>query len=184
MPENPAAECEKRERDQRFLKLLAQHELRLASFVHALVPHWRDAEEILQETRVQLWEEFERFDEGSDFAAWACTLAKYQILTYRKRQSRQPAFSEAMLDRLASKATHPPQPEDDRRLAALAQCVRKLGQSARTLLERCYVDGIKIKDVAEELGRSVPGTYSTLSRIRKSLLECVRDRLQLEGDGP
>jgi hypothetical protein len=38
----------------------------------------------------------------------------------------------------------------------------------------------KIKDMAIELGRSLPGTYSALSRIRRELLECVRERLHRE----
>src|SRR5689334_17416818 len=85
-----------------FVRLLTQHERRVYAFILSLVPSWHDADEILQETNVRLWTEFERFEPGSDFCAWACAIAKYQVLTHRKQQARQRVrFTDEFLDVVA-----------------------------------------------------------------------------------
>lgn len=170
-------------RDQRFLFLLGRHELQLAACVHALVPGWHDAEDILQETKLQLWREFDTFEPGSDFIAWARTVARYVAMTHFKRCERSPRLLDVDVAEAIMAKVVKPVAESDRRLEILAGCVRKLGGDALDLLRRCYVDQQKIKDIAAGLNRSLTGTYSAISRIRRELLECVREGLRRE-DGP
>lgn len=169
-------------RNQRFLALLGKHELQLAACVHAMLPSWHDAEDVIQETKIQLWREFDKFQDGSDFAAWARTIARYSVLTHVKRQRRgQRLLSddvvEAVMAKLAKNSA-----ETDRRLEILAGCVKRLGGDALDLLRRCYIDRQKIKTIAEELNRSLTGTYSSISRIRRELLTCVREGMHREDE--
>jgi RNA polymerase sigma-70 factor, ECF subfamily len=169
-------------RNREFLALLGQHELKLAACIHALVPSWQDAEDILQETRIQLWQEFETFRPGSDFLAWARTVARYLVRTHVRRSQRKPlVLSSEVQDLILSRlAVAPAQP--DRRLEMLSECVKRLSEDALALLRRCYVDKQKIKDIAVEAGRSLTGTYSALSRIRRELFDCVQEHLRAEDD--
>ena len=74
-------------------------------------------------------------------------------------------------------------PEDaNRRWAAFLECGKKLGAAARKILRLVYVENRKIKDVAEQLGRSPDGAYVTLSRIRRGLIDCMEQRLGQEED--
>ena len=75
--------------DSEFLALLARHEQPLAACVHALVPNWQDAEEVLQETRVTLWRQFADFQPGSDFQAWARTIARYVSRSHLRRNGNR-----------------------------------------------------------------------------------------------
>ena len=170
-------------RDAEFIALLGKHELQVSACVHALVPSWQDAEDIIQETRLQLWREFEKFRPGSDFPAWACTVARYMVLAHFKRKQRKPLLlSSDLADSVTARLLATAE-TDQQRLAALAECVSRLGSNASDLLRRCYVDGTKIKDVATELGRSLAGTYQALSRIRRGLFDCMQQRLHGE-EGP
>ena len=167
-------------RNSEFLALLGKHELQVATCVHALVPSWHDAEDIIQEVRLQLWREFGKFQAGSDFSAWACTIARYVVRTYVTMSQRKPLLlSSDVGDVIMAKIARTPE-QADRRLEMLAECVRKLGSDALDLLRRCYIEKQKIKDIATELGRSLTGTYSALSRIRRELLECMREHLRQE----
>ncbi|MFN7134755.1 MAG: guanylate kinase, partial [Myxococcales bacterium] len=47
-----------------------------------------DSEEVIQETNLVLWREFDRFQEGTNFAAWACRVALNQVLAWRKKRQR------------------------------------------------------------------------------------------------
>ena len=75
--------------DSEFLALLARHEQPLAACVHALVPNWQEAEEVLQETRVTLWRQFADFQPGSDFQAWARTIARYVSRSHLRRNGNR-----------------------------------------------------------------------------------------------
>lgn len=169
---------ETEQRNREFLVLLGRHELRVAACVHALVPSWQEAEDILQETRLQLWQEFDKFQPGSDFLAWARTVARYVVRTHFKQSSRKPLFLSSEVGDMVLEKVVQKTERSDRRLEMLADCVRKLTEESVDLLRRCYVDRQKIKDIAIELQRSLTGTYSALSRIRRDLFDCVQERLR------
>ena len=169
------------DRNSEFVRLLKQHDRRLAAYIFSMVPDWNDAEDIVQETCVRLWEQFDEYRPGEDFGAWACTIARYLVLAYRKRTQRQKVqFSSLVIDALDAQVASDHE-EAQQRVRVLADCVRKLGESARDLLRRCYGRPAKIKDVARELNRSENGVYLALSRIRRLLHDCVETTLG-EGD--
>src|SRR5882757_2072243 len=95
--------------DQRvdaYVRLLGQNQRRITLYVLSLVPRWNDAEEIIQETNLVLWREFDRFELGTNFAAWACKVAFHQILSWQKRQQRDrlrftPEFLEVVAEEAA-----------------------------------------------------------------------------------
>lgn len=176
IPKTANTEC----RDSEFLALLGQHELRLSACIHALVPSWHDAEDIIQETRLRLWRDFGKFQPGSDFSAWACTVARYVVRAYARDSGRKPMLLSPDLENTIVAEIFGASSQNDRRLGILAECARKLGAEALDLLRRCYVDNRKTTEIAAELGRSLTGTYMALSRIRRELFNCMQERLHRE----
>ena len=63
-----------------FVSLLTASQRRLYAFICTLVIDRTDADEVLQETNLALWEQAERFEAGTDFVAWACRVAHYKVL--------------------------------------------------------------------------------------------------------
>jgi len=47
-----------------------------------------EADALVRETCLRLWDEFDKYVPGSSFAAWSLTVAHYEVLTWRKRASR------------------------------------------------------------------------------------------------
>jgi RNA polymerase sigma-70 factor, ECF subfamily len=169
-----------KQRNSEFVRLLKQHDRRVAAYIFSLVPDWNDAEDLVQETCVRLWEQFDEYRPDEDFGAWACTIARYQVMTYRKQARREKLqFRSELVDVLATQvdADHD---LAERRLRALVDCVRNFGGAAQNLLSLCYAKGKKIKDVALQIGRSVNGTYLMLSRVRRELYDCVENTLKAE----
>jgi RNA polymerase sigma-70 factor, ECF subfamily len=167
-----------------FVRLLTQHERRLYAYILALVPRWADADDILQETNLRLWDEFDKYVPGTDFMAWAGRVAFYQVLTFRKRHNRdRRLFSEQFVDAVAAAPTVVPEEADAQHLA-LADCMEKLSESNRELLRACYSADTNIKEAAARLGRSLPTVYRALSRVRISLHECVETSMQQKRETP
>jgi RNA polymerase sigma-70 factor (ECF subfamily) len=166
----------------RFVRLLTQHERRIYAYILSLVPRWADADEIQQETNVRLWEQFSEFDPSADFGAWACTIAHYQVLTFRKRAQREKRhFSEHFLE-LVRQESQSQADELADRLAAMESCLDKLLPNQRNLLKQVYNGKTTIKQIAQSLGRPIAGTYKTLARIREILHECIDRQLSREVD--
>src|SRR3954471_19828293 len=83
---------------EHFVFLLARHERQLGAYVMTMVPHPQDADDILQEAKVVMWRNFEKFELGTNFGAWARKVAFHQVLAYRKRKHRDRLdFSEDFL---------------------------------------------------------------------------------------
>jgi RNA polymerase sigma-70 factor (ECF subfamily) len=165
-------------RSQEFVRLLALHERRLAVCVMALVPHWSDAEEVLQETKLRLWEQFDLDNPPHDFGAWSRTVARYMVLTHRKRAARKPAqLSEEALEAVAADFSDLAEGVELRR-AALADCLMSLSSAGRELLQRSYASGTKIRHLAKEVGQTPEALYKSLERLRRKLFLCVEERVR------
>lgn len=110
-------------REARFMQLFLENEKRIFGFILSLVPHWTDAEDIFQETAGVLWNKFDDFHFDTDFLAWALTVARFQVLCYRKkRQRNRVRFSDRTLEVLADRLIAFMEPSD-RRQDALAHCL-------------------------------------------------------------
>lgn len=164
--------------ERRFLPLWTQHQRRVFAYIYTLIPNRADAEDLLQETSITLWEKFSEFEEGTDFVAWACQVAYWKIRNARRKYARSPiVHSDALMSALSEKAIAA-QPELDHRQDALGECLGKLSDRDRSLVMMRYETGCTIKDVASSTGRSVDAAYKALSRIRQALLDCVNLRLE------
>jgi RNA polymerase sigma-70 factor, ECF subfamily len=166
---------------EQLLALLTSHQRRLVGFLRTLVPNRSDSEEILQEVNLYIWRHADEFQPGSDFMAWALQIARFRVLEWRKRRSRDRlVFDDSLVDRLAMSA----QSLDvatDRRQEALETCLEKLAPHDHELITRLYGDPkITPQGLAEGVGRSTKGIYVSLNRIRLKLLDCIQRALAAE----
>ena len=90
-----------------YVRLLAEHERSLETYVHGLMRRAADAEDVLQECKLVLWKQFDRYEPGTNFLAWARKIALNLILNHRRKEERredaQAARAEIrwLMDRLA-----------------------------------------------------------------------------------
>lgn len=90
-----------------FIKLLTSHQVRLRAFALSLVPHWADAEEVLQEANLIMWKKFDQFKLGTSFFSWSCKIIHLTAKDFRKRQGRSKLrFSDDFLDVIAEQTEH------------------------------------------------------------------------------
>ena len=78
---------------ENYLVLLNEHERSLAAYVHTLVTDRHDAEDILQNCKLTMWKQFDRYEAGTNFLAWARKIAFHQILNHRRGAKRKPIYS-------------------------------------------------------------------------------------------
>jgi len=164
-----------------FLRLFSAAQPRVYSYIRTLLPASRqDADEVLQETSVFLWEKFEEFKPGTNFVAWACRIAYYKTLTFRQQQSRSPLALSHELSDLVSQETLSLIDAEDSRWQVLEKCMEKLKSKDRELLSLRYGQDGSAKTTAEATGRGVESVRHSLTRIRLALLDCTGRTLAAE----
>ena len=166
-----------RARMAEFARLLGGAQRRLFLYLMGLLADRTAAEDVLQETNLVLWREFERFEPGTNFAAWSCRVAFNQVRAYRTRRGRDRlVFSDAFLAAVNDELTREAERLDERR-AALAECLGRLPDHHRELVRHRYLDehgpGGATEELAERLGKSPAAVLRMLSRVRHALHECV-----------
>jgi RNA polymerase sigma-70 factor (ECF subfamily) len=165
-----------------FLRLFLQNGRRLYAYILTLLPHRADADDVLQEVSVVLWEKFDGRNPPADFAAWGCRIAYFKVLDFYKKSRRSRVrFSQTMLERVAETAVeHAAGLQLEERREALARCIEKLSPRDRDLLGRRFAEGATTQSTAAEVGRSVEAVYKALAKIRHALFDCVTRALSME----
>lgn len=165
-----------KDRTEAFLLLLSEHEKRLGIYVTGLISCPQDAQDILQEGKIVMWRNFEKFELGTNFPAWARKILFHQILAYRRRVKREPSgfFSEETLHLLNEESENAHREGRwVKREEALKQCLIKLKDDHRRIVQMRYRDEASIEKIAHRVDRTEGAVYRLLSRLRKSLYECV-----------
>src|SRR5262249_22952349 len=166
-----------------FLRLFLQNERRLYAYILTLLPHRADADDVLQEACLVMWDKFDEQHPPENFAAWGCRIAYFKVLDFCKKSGRSRVrFSQSMLERVAETAVEQSDSlQLDERREALAGCLEKLSPRDRNLLSQRFADGATTQSTAERGGRSVEAVYKALAKIRQALFDCVTRTLAQEG---
>lgn len=157
-----------------FVQLFAQHTNSIYSYIHSLLPHHSDAEDVFQETSRVLWEKFSEYRSDGGFLVWALRISQFEVLRFRRSQRRrQHLFSEELFQ-LLEPSLHAAALRAEPRIEALGECLNKLPLRDRQLIEARYRQGASIQSLAEDSQTSQHVQYRKLRRIHQWLFDCVQ----------
>src|ERR1700738_4102637 len=71
-----------------FLRLFLQNEPRLFAYILTLLPRRADADDVLQEASMVMWDKFDEGQPPRDFVAWGCRIAYFKVLDFYKKSQR------------------------------------------------------------------------------------------------
>jgi RNA polymerase sigma-70 factor, ECF subfamily len=166
---------------QRFLSLFLRSEREIFRYVAVLVPNVADAEDIVQQTAVSLWEKFDAYDPSQPFTPWACRFALNKAKQWIERRQRWQALLDWGLAEELARRREELRPELEVRLKHLEGCLSKLPEEQRSLVEGYYYRRDSIEKLAETSSRTVAATYKTLQRVRNALQSCIENAAKPEG---
>ncbi len=167
LPASPQASREQ------FLSLFLKSEREIYRYVAALVPNPSDADDIVQQTAVALWEKHHEYDASRPFTPWACRFALNKARQWIDRRQRWKTLLEnGLAEELAIRRSEL-QPEWEAKLSHLDRCLGELPDRQRSLVEGFYFRREDIETLAKNGRQSVAAAYKTLQRIRMSLQACV-----------
>jgi RNA polymerase sigma-70 factor (ECF subfamily) len=164
-------------RHQQFLRLFMASEQAVRAFVRSLVPTLTDANDVMQEVAIVLWEKFTEYETSEDFRRWAFGVAKFKVLSWQRDRMRdRHIFGIETTELLANDADkHAALLESQRE--ALQNCLQKLSVEQRALVNSAYAPMVRMDELAQQIGLTAMALYKKLHRIRMLLTECTQREL-------
>jgi len=169
--------------DELLVGLITTHYDHLRRYIRTLLPHEEDAKDVLQEVCLSLSRKFSDYDRSRPFLPWACRFAYLHVLKFYEgqRPRRMVRLPIEVLELLA-RDREQEEPALAERLAALEECLKKLPDRDRRLIQARYVDRIPSEEIAGLFAQSRRTMFRNLERVRRALFECV-DRSVVLGGG-
>jgi len=164
-----------------FVRELTASQPRLRAFIFSLLPHREASLDVLQDTNVVLWRKAAMFQEGTNFLAWACQVARNEVLAhYRDRDRDRHVFDENLIAELAEFGQQ--QADEPNPLAQyLEECLSRRTEEERQLLHERYSPGVSVQQMAAERQMTANAISIMLSRLRHALHECIQRKISMEG---
>lgn len=163
---------------QEFVRELTDAQGQIRAFIVSLMPGSPDVADVLQETNLTLWKSRERYVPGTNFIAWAFTIARLEVLHQRDRAKRlgRLVLSEKLIDVLADE--HTDQEPHEHYLRVLEACMAKLSVTQREIIEARYQPKLSLEIHARLTGRNAGALRIALLRIRSVLRDCIENSIQ------
>jgi RNA polymerase sigma-70 factor, ECF subfamily len=163
--------------------VLAQEPL-LLGFVRAIVGSRTLAEDIFQDLVVLVMRKHAEIPNAAALPGWSRRAVRFLALkALEKRARERPVMDEELVALLERAVEDEGEPGVDPYLSALGACREKLSAPARELLALRYEQGIPGEQIAERLGRPLNTVYVTISRLHRTLADCIRARVRGGGQG-
>lgn len=140
-----------------------------------------DAEDVAQETLMQLWHYCERLDEGRNIEALALRVAKNCCVNLKRRQHLQVVRGEEHLQTVYPQLSLSPHEELERQedVSAFDEAVSLLQPRERQLFEMRQLEGLSTEEIAQQTGMAKATVQSMIAMARRKLFNEMKRRKKL-----
>ncbi len=140
-----------------------------------------DAEDVAQETLVQLWRYCEQLDEGRNVEALAVRVAKNCCVNLKRRQHLTLVRgADSMGDTSPSPHFSPHQEVEHKEgLSALEEAIGQLQPRERQLFEMRQQEGFSTEEIARQTGIAKASVQSMVAMARKKVFNEMKRRMNL-----
>ena len=164
----------------------------VVSLIYRIVRDLDEAEDIAQNTFIQVYKSADRYTPTAKFSTWLFTIARNLSLNELRRRSRKPAFSlessgagegeagggmsEVLEDRHTDR---PAEKTMEHELETLiVEALGDLPENQRTALTLYRDNDMSYEDIADVLGCSLSAVKSTIHRARETLKRRLKPYLR------
>lgn len=162
-----------------FVRALTKHERIIRGYIRgAGISRPEDVDEITQEVSLIAWQKFDQLRDVEEFPRWACVIARYRVLEFRRKRFRDRlVLNEKVFDLLMEEALEETG-QQEARLRHLENCLTELPPNSRALVHAAYEPGASVDELAQAAGKKANALYQQLWRIRQTLRKCVESSLK------
>lgn len=164
-------------KSSKFFSLYTSVHGRLLSYIMMMVHNQAASEDLLQETATIMWENFEQFQENTNFTAWAISIARNKTLEYlRDNRKTKKLFKSEFYEKLSHVAENSTS-DYSLRVDVLEGCINKLNENDQKIIKLRYKHNVSVKDISLKIGSPMSTMYFHISKILGLLRICISKSL-------
>lgn len=174
-----------RDHESEFVHQLVTHQSMIRAFVISLLPGAPEVDDVIQNTNEVMWRKKDEFQMGTNFKAWALSIARFQVMAHQQklRRSKVVALDDDVLELLADDAERFDEQGLNKKMLDLQDCVSRLSIKDQELILHRYWKKAGLEDYAKTTRRSVGALKVALHRIRGSLKTCLEIKQSIASGG-
>ena len=138
-----------------------------------------DAQEVLQESFIKIYEGRKTFDEQRPLAPWIKNIVIHTAINFLKKQKKLVLSDQAIEVHSVEEWTYPENSANDVR-SQLLEILQKLPEGYRTVFNLYVLDNLSHKEIAEYLGISEGTSKSQLSKAKMMIQKLIPKELKDE----
>jgi RNA polymerase sigma-70 factor (ECF subfamily) len=162
--------------------LYVQHLPALRGFVLSLVSDFALVDDVVQETFLTVRQKADSFQPGTNFRAWAWSIARFKVLQMLERsRKRSDRLSPEVIEALCAHESAGSDWGLEQQFEALNHCMEHLAPKARQAVALRYEQAQRPPEIARLMGWTVEAVNVALSRARNVLRKCVDDQMSPKG---
>lgn len=160
------------------LRALFSARTRLLAAAWLVVRDTHLCEDIFQSLSIKALNDELSFASDAALLSWAHVVVRREGLQWlRKHKRERVGLEEDVLNLMDTEWSLDPVGRSSREAEALGECLVSMPQNSRRLLELRYFEGRDCTEVAQSLGCGLEAVYQRLSRLHRSLKQCIEQRL-------
>ncbi|MEO0795233.1 MAG: sigma-70 family RNA polymerase sigma factor [Verrucomicrobiota bacterium] len=154
-------------------QLLAQHQGTLRGYILSLTADPNVTNDVLQEANLVICKKGDDFVLGTNFLAWACRIAYFEVLRHRATSKRDKlVFDDSLIEQLSEESEGEGEQYAARK-HALRHCLEQLGKHNQQLVSQRYFEGLPLEQIAKERNTNANALAQVLYRLRQQLMGCI-----------
>lgn len=158
-----------------FDRIYLTAESALRRYILMVLPNPNDANDILQQTALALWNKFDSYDRSKPFQQWAFGFAAMEVKRFLRRQaSSQRWINEAAAEQIYAQVSPEALDLERQKFQKLSECLRQLPPRHQSMVRSYYFHKMTVPEVASFIGTSTEAIYKGLQRIRQALQQCLQ----------
>jgi RNA polymerase sigma-70 factor, ECF subfamily len=164
-------------------QLVRLHQVALRAFLATYCPNWEVVDDLAQQTFMWAYEHLNEYTPGTRFQTWLKAIARNVLLaelkTKQRHSGRYRKYVEFVINTSEQAELEKADVEEDGMPSVLGQCLEKLPEDSRQLLQWRYQDDIATRELAVKTQKTETALRGTLFRIRQMLKRCVEQQGKL-----
>jgi RNA polymerase sigma-70 factor (ECF subfamily) len=160
------------------VQVLLRWRLRVSGVAAAIARDVHAADDIFQQVVLAALEDKGQFRDSEHLLAWAIRASRHRAIDLCRRR-KMISLPDEVLDLIEAQWTNPTPASWSDRIEALNHCLALIGERSRELLQKKYTEGLTVAAIAAQVRRTPDAVYQMLSRVHRSLRECVAHELSV-----
>jgi RNA polymerase sigma-70 factor (ECF subfamily) len=161
-----------------FESLFEKHKIRVFNTVYRMVHNFNDAQDILQNVFIKVFNNVRDFNSQSQFSTWLYKIAINESLNFIKanKKHRDTLGSERQLENVSPQATPGVFPLEERlenreMVEIIRRILEKMEEQRKSVFALFYFSELNLSEICQALGLPMGTVKSKLSRAKSEIKE-------------